>query len=260
MITMIKKFKKILISLDAINDKLDQLIRENADYKLSIQNLLAENNWSHIFNSAVQGSNWFKSTPLNIGRWAGNFSFFYILFRILNEVKPVRILELGLGESTKMLQAYIKDHNPNSFCLTIEHSNEWIELKKKDGVSEDYINILQVNLIDEVVDGYQTIMYFDLHNRVRAFGEKFNLIIVDGPFGSEHYSRYNIIDIVKNELLDKEFIIIMDDVERNGEIETVQELLKLMKELDYEFFTGSYSGKKDQLVVVSKAFRYLTSL
>ena len=121
---MIKKIKNLLSTIKQNNSKLLIIEQQN----LLIENFVRENNWGNIFNTAISGSNWFKNVPLNVGRWAANYSLLYILYRTLNEIKPQNILELGLGETTKMIQAYKQFHNKEACCTTIEQNEEWIEM------------------------------------------------------------------------------------------------------------------------------------
>jgi 16S rRNA G966 N2-methylase RsmD len=260
MIILVQKAKLLIKNLAAIKGELNTFQKTTESYYENTQKLLMENNWCNVFNSAIRGNVWFYDVPLNVGRWAGNYSFFYVLFRILNDTKPLKILELGLGESTKMIQAYIKNYNQTSSCTSIEHSLEWIEVKKKSGISEKYINIVQVELAEEIVNECQTIRYSNLVEVLSERKEKYNLIIIDGPLGSDCFSRSNIIDIVQNGLLNDEFIIIMDDVNRKGEQETSQVLINFLNKRGYIFHVGHYSGEKDQLIIVSKELKYLTSL
>jgi hypothetical protein len=62
--------------------------------------------WSQVFNSAIRNSEWLKDTAFNAGRWAIGFPVLYVLYRILDSMKPLSILEFGLGESSKMTGRY----------------------------------------------------------------------------------------------------------------------------------------------------------
>ena len=67
-----------------------------------------------------------ENLPLNIGRWAGNYSFFYALHRILKDGQPTSILELGLGESSKFISTYLDNHLLSSFHTIIEQDISWM--------------------------------------------------------------------------------------------------------------------------------------
>ena len=47
---------------------------------LQKQNLLLtqELEWAHVFHDSIKGKPWLENLSLNIGRWAGSYSFFYI--------------------------------------------------------------------------------------------------------------------------------------------------------------------------------------
>lgn len=67
---------------------------------------LEEIRWGQIYNSTIAGSEWLKDQSVSPGRWAVGYNYLYILYRILNDVKPTNILELGLGQSTKLMAQY----------------------------------------------------------------------------------------------------------------------------------------------------------
>lgn len=252
---MIKKINRLALR-NPIQKRLENIERQNA----TIESQLKEINWANIFNSAIKGSSWFKDIPLNVGRWAANYSLFYILYRILNEIKPQNILELGLGETTKLLQAYTQYYNKDSFCTTIEQDNEWIEMRLGNGISKDYINIVKADVEKIKVKDYETLVYKNLETQIATLNKKFNLILIDGPWGSANYSRYNVIGLLEYGLLDKDFIIIMDDYNRKGEQETINELMEKLTANNYSFITGKYEGDKGQIVIASNKFKYLESL
>ena len=64
--------------------------------------------------------------------------------------------------------------------------------------------------------------------------QQFELILVDGPFGSDHFSRSQIIDLAKKNLA-PHFCIIIDDYERPGEQETMNEVQNVLKEDNIHF-------------------------
>ena len=63
--------------------------------------------WAEIFNSTIQDSLWFKDKSLSPGRWAAGYPFLYALYRTLNEKHPLNILELGMGQTTKLISQYV---------------------------------------------------------------------------------------------------------------------------------------------------------
>ena len=51
--------------------------------------------WHHVLNGSFGKEAGSDSLPLNLGRWAGGASFFYVLHRILQTTKPAYILEMA---------------------------------------------------------------------------------------------------------------------------------------------------------------------
>ena len=72
--------------------------------------------------------------------------------------------------------------------------------------------------------------------------QKYDLIIIDGPWGSEHYSRYQIIDLLEEDLIASQFIIIMDDYERSGEKQTIAKLKESFNKKGIQYEETIYSG------------------
>jgi 16S rRNA G966 N2-methylase RsmD len=145
-------------------------------------------------------------------------------------------------------------------CITVEQSEEWIKMRLNNGISQDYINIVTADVEKIWINNFETLVYKNLETELEKFKKKFNLILIDGPWGSENYSRFNIIKLVENELIDRDFIIIMDDHNRKGEQETIDELKLTLTRFNYQFIIGHYSGDKSQIVIASKKFGYLESL
>jgi hypothetical protein len=91
-------------------------------------------------------------------------------------------------------------------------------------------------------------------------GLEYDLIIVDGPFGSEHYSRSQIINFVKGSL-SKQFCIFMDDAERKGEKETITMVCKTLNDRKIRYLLKNYIGEKNHHVIIcSNDLTFLTSL
>jgi len=237
--------------------KIKSLIYENR--QLHKENLLQlkELEWAHVYHDSIRGKEWLGKLPLNIGRWAGNYSFFYVLNRILSDYKPNSILEFGLGESSKFVSAYLENELLKSKHQIIEQDENWhqsfndrFQLSERSRVA---INVL----VKKNIDNHDVNSYSGLKEFINQ--KKFDLYIIDGPFGSKHYSRYDIVELAKGFAKNDEFIIIIDDYQRIGEKETVHELLKLFKEKDITTYWGEYSGNKTVGVLGTKKYKNVKS-
>lgn len=247
---MIKKIKR-LISEYRENNK--QILIKLAELEKQSKEL----EWAHIYHESIRGREWLENLPLNIGRWAGNYSFFYILNRVLNDYKPKRIIEFGLGESSKFVSSYLIHHLEESSHLIIEQDTQWRALFESKFVLSSKTSIEVLPLVKKKYKEYEYNGYENLESTITS---KFDLYIIDGPFGSDHYSRFDIYGLVDKLKREDEFVIMIDDYDRQGEKETVRELLQLFKNKEIKVFTETYSGIKSIIVIVTEKYKYITSL
>ncbi|WP_295679005.1 hypothetical protein [uncultured Fibrobacter sp.] len=106
-------------------------------------------------------------------------------------------------------------------------------------------------------NGYKTRTYQGVKTTFE--NQKFDFILVDGPFGSEHYSRSQIIRLAKSNLAET-FCIIIDDCNRIGEQETVAEVEKELKSRGIKYAINKYYGLSDYVVICSEDLKFLASL
>ena len=105
--------------------------------------------------------------------------------------------------------------------------------------------------------GYNTLTYKDC---LQSFAnQKFDFIIVDGPFGSEHFSRSQLIKLVENNLSYR-FCIIMDDYERLGEKETIDEVERILQSKTLDYRKSVYAAEKMHILICSSDLEFLTTI
>ena len=75
-------------------------------YKAPIVRQLNEVVWANVYHDSIKGYPFLQNLGLNVGRFACNYTLLYLLHRIIEVSKPQRILELGLGESSKLISTY----------------------------------------------------------------------------------------------------------------------------------------------------------
>lgn len=213
--------------------------------------------WAHYYHDSIRGIEFVEKLNLNIGRWAGNYTFFYLLNRILNDYQPKSIIEFGLGESSKFISKYIENRLYDTQHTIVEQSIEWKEsfLKRFNLSNNTSIDICELKQIE--VKGFKVNSYSAIE---KYSNQKFDLYIVDGPFGSIRYSRYDIVNIVKNLQVGDEFIIIIDDYDRIGEKETTKDLVSMFNEKKIPTYFSVYEGKKSVAILATEKYRYTNSL
>lgn len=240
---MIKKIKKILI--------------ENINLHKTNQSLLKELDWANIYHDSIRGKVALENLPLNIGRWAGSYSFFYVLNRILNDFQPKSIIEFGLGESSKFISTYLDNYLHETDHFIIEQDTNWKKSFNERFQLSNRSSIEILPLVQKNINGHQVNSYENIQEKIK---HKFDLYVVDGPFGSNNLSRFDIV-LISELLTDQDdFIIIFDDFDRTGEKQTAEELIKLFKKKNINIHLGIYSGSKSVLVLATDKYKYIKSL
>ena len=243
MLNLIKKIKNLPITI--INHE-----------KKKIEQL-AELEWAHIYHDTIRGRKWLEELGISPGRWAGNYSFFYVLTRILTDYKPKKIIEFGLGESSKLISTFVDNELKTSTHLIVEQSNEWIETFNSRFTLSSNTSILHLPIIEKIIKQFSVFSYEGINSKIN---ESFDLYIIDGPWGNTHYSRYDICLLAEKFQQNDEFIIILDDFNRQGEKETSKDLIDILNKKGFKIFTASYSGNKSQIVIVTEKYRNATTL
>lgn len=212
--------------------------------------------YAQKFNTCLLNYTWIENKLIFPGQWAAGFPLMYLLCRILNDGVFHNILEFGLGETSKLM-LQVTNLRPKTKIDIIENNQDWIEFYRLEVNSSNVAihrkDLTQIRILNQSVNAYQDLM-------TGLEGRQYGLIIIDGPMGSSAYSRYQIVDVFEANMLEKEFIIIIDDYNRPGEKQTATILMQRMKVAGVEFYSGIYSGEKKVLVVASAANKYFTSL
>lgn len=208
-----------------------------------------------IFNNTIVDSTWFKYRSVSPGLWAADYGLLYSIFRILNEMKPMNILEFGLGQSSKLIHQYAQFYHVKA--KTCEHDEKWIHFFMQSKPGDYNVTIEKMDLETIQYKGLETLTYKSCPNLFQD--EKYDFILVDGPFGSRHYSRPQIIDIVKNNL-SASFCIVIDDTHRNGEMETVHEIEAIFRERRVKYKIRQYCSSKKHTILCSDDLAFLTTM
>jgi hypothetical protein len=242
--------KKILKIIRRING--NELIQETIDKNLAISQ---EIKWAQIFRDTISNSSWLINKSFSPGRWAAGYPFLYILYRTLDMIKPKSIIEFGLGETSKITTQYY-DFFSNRKLMIIEHDKNWTEFYSENFGRKELIN--QLDLESITINGYETKVYKNLIDNINQM--KFDLIIVDAPIRTNRYSRYQVVSLAANNLINDEFVIIFDDTQRVGEKDSLNELKLVLTKNNYVFETNTYSGAKETTIICSPKYSFLLSL
>lgn len=233
------------------------------DFEKKIEALQADMKsiyWGQIYNSTIAGSQWLLDTAVSPGRWAVGYEYLYVLYRALTESRPTSILELGLGQSTKLTAQYAGYQGISH--LIIEHDPQWAEyfLAGWPGLSENSV----VQLLPLEQRGTATSPYFAYQQfcEITKRPGGWSLISIDGPFGGKgDISRRDVLEQLPHIIAD-DFVIMMDDCGRLGEANTIKEMLLVLQNagIPCEFGVYDGGGNKKTCIIVSEKWKWLTTL
>lgn len=207
------------------------------------------------FNNTIMDSEWLKYKSFSPGGWAADYGLLYTLYRVLDSIKPKSIVEFGLGQTSKMVHQFANFYN--AYAITFEHDKSWVKFFEEGKNGNYSVNIHLAELETTMYKGFETLTYKNVSRDLE--GRTFDFVLVDGPYGSEHFSRSEVLEIVHNNLRDH-FCIILDDTERVGEQETVSEIIDILSKRNKDFCRRTYNSTTNHTLICSADYRFLTSL
>ncbi|MCK5045378.1 MAG: hypothetical protein KAS22_02285 [Candidatus Heimdallarchaeota archaeon] len=186
--------------------------------------------------------------------FAANASLLYLLFKILQKTKPKTILELGSGQSTKFTTRYVKE-SENSQITILEDCKEWFNKTKPDLFTSKRSRYIYSPLVQTKFGKRKRLWY---STKLLAEEDKtYDLILVDGPFGTMRYSRIGIANYIPKIIDEKNFIIVFDDAARIGEQDTIKAIKKIFRKNSIEFVEFHVYGSKKQTCLISPNYSFL---
>ena len=231
----------------------------NKKSEVSQLEYLEELIWAQSFSSIIYESYWLKKKNFAPGRWAMGYPALYILYRILNEMKPKYILELGLGQSTRMITQYSNFFKDVQHTV-VEHDKDWIDFCKKDIYIGEHSKIVLLELeMRNFKDRKNIRMFKDFKDTFSK--QSFDFICIDAPLGGDmkDYARVDVLNLMP-QILKNSFVILLDDFGRSGEIHTGQAMEETLNSNGISYAKGVYSGLKKTLVLCSQDNRFFASL
>lgn len=237
-----------------------KLLYKISRFKQIIKNIEKENAellWAKVWDDTRRGIDWAENIQrISPGRWAVGYNYLYVMTRVLDNMKPDAVLDIGLGISSTLISSYFSANIKGTHTI-IEQDKDWVEfyLKSNKLSSSSEISILQC-----VEKEYKNNKYYAYSGLKEIIdGRKYSVISVDAPWGSKHNSRRDIVEFLPD-LLEEEFVIIMDDTNRPGELETVEEIKTVLKDNFIDYSVGSYSGETDCTIICSSGLKYFCTM
>lgn len=244
-----EKYIKIQTILDKQQENVKTLQVQNDRLKLQC----AELNFRNVLIETISTSEWLKCRAFTLRGGAANYSFIFSLYMILDLIKPENILEFGIGQTSLVTTQFAKFYDKD--LTIVEHNQDWIDIFSKKLDIGDKTKIAHKNLINFLCDGEHSEKYESLDDITKD--KKFNLIIIDGPIGvGRKYPRTNILDLIPQNLSEN-FVIILDDAERDGEKNTANLIFKALDENNILYSKSYKSALKTQLIISSLNYDFI---
>lgn len=242
-----------ILSQDIEKQKSELLEKvQNLQNKAQLQ--YQELNFADLLHDSTQNSPWLKDKNFALYGWAANYSFIYTLFRILDNVQPAHILEMGLGQTSIVTSQYIANNKPEADLDIIENDESWIKIYEPKLAKSQNIKLHQCDIEFFDYEGEQSRKYKEL-DKITG-DKKYNLIIVDGPLGgAQKFPRSNIVELVEHNLA-QDFIIMFDDAERAGEQNTIAQTKAKLASQGIEFGFQQRNALKSQVLIFSKSCEF----
>lgn len=248
---LITKFRKF-VGFEKLYSIQNAVIEE-----LSIQSKkLDEINKALLFQSTILDSIWLKNRSFTPGGYAVDFYFLLNLYRILNNIKPNKIVEFGSGQTTKMISQYCDFYSCQAFVF--EHDENWLQFCKESFELSNKLGIQLSPIQSENYKGHDTLRYSS--NIQKITGDDIDFILLDGPIGSDGFSRVQILDLIPDSLNKDRFCILIDDYQRTGEKNTTKEIMNILDENNIKYLHKDYCSDKTHYLLCSRSLSYLTSL
>lgn len=236
-------------------------MKQDRELAYRSEGFIRESVWAATFRQVISTpGEWLKDTSFAPGRWAVGFPYLYMLYRTLNEMRPTSILELGLGQSTKMIGQYAA-HYENVSHRVVEHDTKWVEFWKHSNpdISNTQIEMLDLTMVKHPVATHEVRCYAGFKE---ALGDrKYDLISIDAPFGYDmtDIARIDALSLVPDQLTGS-FAIIIDDYNRTGEQGMAKLLGAKLEQAGIPHQQGIYRGEKNTAIIASSDLAFLCSM
>lgn len=244
--TLLRYMQRTVSKKDVQNKKFIKAIDDVAGTKRFVMDIVNEIN----FDRAISESSWLEKKNFSSGGMAVNGKYLYHMYKILDSGKFHSILDIGMGQTTKMISQYV-NYDSEARHIIIENDEDWIKFFGEQLEIGEGTSIMQMNYAMREFNGTQVRTYADFKEKLSGY--KFDYISIDAPLGKgmDIYSRIDILSIFP-ECLSKSWIIMFDDVNRSGEKNTLKLIRERLEKEKIKYAEKIYNGGE-------KSFATLTS-
>lgn len=210
----------------------------------------------------------FSATDFFVDGAAASPTLHLVLAKVLNLCRPQTVLELGSGQTTKVLAQYARSR-PDVRILTIEEDTDWhSRLSATLNAPDNHQYCASpLNPIEVALPNNRGVASTSWYSRGEALlaGRQFELILVDGPTNSRRgdefvrYSRSGLIPYLPA-LLGVSFVILIDDTDNYGYFLTARSMRESIVAHGRTVYAFEVHGVKSQTILCSPDWQFLRSV
>jgi predicted O-methyltransferase YrrM len=190
---------------------------------------------------------WLKDVPLaSPNGGTASFSLLYTLLSVLRAGRTDRMLEFGVGQSSRVLRQYAAEHGKE--LVHIDDNEEWLRIATEEGpgVSAEFRPPRPMRVGGHDIEWYS--------------GEppegRFDLVLVDGPVAEAEGKTYNRLGVAEwiPDVLADEFVLVVDDASRPGEQALVGLVEQRLRAAGRQAGQRHIIGANSQMLFATPAF------
>lgn len=210
----------------------------------------------------------FSSTDFFVDGAAASPTLQLAIVKILALCAPNSVLELGSGQSTKVLAQYARSH-PAAQVLTIEEDEGWHRRLSSglDAPANHRYEACRLEAREVSLPNNRGTVATSWYRNGEALlaGRRFELIIVDGPTNSRRgdefvrYSRSGFIPSLPS-ILAESFAVVIDDTDNFGYELTARSMQEAIAATGRAVHAFHLHGVKSQTILCSPDWQFLRSV
>ena len=209
----------------------------------------------------------FSATDFFVDGAAASPTLQLVLAKVLSLCRPTTVLELGSGQTTKILSDYARS-SPAVQVLTIEENDDWhsrlsttLNPPANHHYCSSHLESREITLPND--RGVVSTAWYSRGESLLS-GRRFQLILVDGPSSYRSgefvpHSRSGLIPYLPA-LLDSSFVILIDDTDSYGHFLTARSMRESIVAHGRAVYAFEVHGVKSQTILCSPDWQFLRSV
>jgi hypothetical protein len=180
---------------------------------------------------------------------AANYSLLYFITRCFLELPIHHAIEFGAGQSSVLMSQLNDRLKKEATITTVEHDMLWANIVK----AKVNHTVITADLVPKTIEGHKISHYGGEYFDSSAL---YDFVLVDGPPAHKKettFNRLGVLELIENNLADS-FVIILDDMQREGEQELANIIHRKLQERGCNFGEVSIRGSRPQHAFASGAF------